>query len=96
MKKLLLLLFIIIISSYKVWAQTNPAAQSLPLSQNFDSMGSAGTVLPNGFAAWLNGYQSSKALAEASTPASNAVITARTTTTTSGGVYNYYSGAGSN
>jgi hypothetical protein len=72
------------------FAQTNPAAQSLPVSQNFGA--ATFTTMPTGFAAWngINGGSvTSQALAEASAPVSNATIGTATAAQTGGGSYGY-------
>jgi endonuclease/exonuclease/phosphatase family metal-dependent hydrolase len=78
----------------EVQGQSNPTPQTLPFSTDFSSMGST-TELPAGIAAWLNGYNSSKTAALASTPSADAPIVA-TGAKQSGGasVYNYTAGGG--
>jgi hypothetical protein len=67
--------------------QTNPTPQALPYSQNFGT--TTFTSMPAGMAAWsgVNGSDDSTlSLAESSVPSGNATVTAKTTSTTSGGV----------
>jgi hypothetical protein len=72
------------------WGQTNPTAQDLPYSQNFGT--STFTTMPTGMAAWsgLSGASlTTLANAEASSPSSNATLTAATAAQTGGGTYGY-------
>ncbi len=69
-------------------AQTNPSAQTLPINQNFGT--TSFSSLPAGFAAWngVNGNSiTTQALAEQTAPTGDASFTARTSTTTTAGIY---------
>ena len=72
-----------------VWAQSNPVALNVPVSQNWGTGNFS--ILPIGFAAWngLNRNEiSTKAAAEASTPTGDASINA-TSPGATGGCYGY-------
>ncbi|MFC6997759.1 T9SS type A sorting domain-containing protein [Rufibacter roseus] len=80
-----------LVNGLDAFAQTNPAPQTLPYEQNFNSMGSAGTTLPAGVAAWVSPAKNSKEAALTTTVSADASISAVTTTqTSSSSVYNYY------
>lgn len=83
-----------LLAGNEVQGQSDPTPQTLPFSTDFSSMGST-TELPAGIAAWLNGYNNSKAAALVSTPSADAPIVA-TGAKQSGGasVYNYTAGSG--
>lgn len=70
-------------------AQTQPAIQTLPVSQNFGTASFA--TMPAGFAGWAaNGATlSTQSVAEASAPTQNASMAAATATSTTGKVYGY-------
>lgn len=77
----------------KLWAQTNPAAQTLPYAQNFGT--ASFTALPPGVAVWngLSGASVSSALVAASSvPLSDATVAVATTLQTTGGTYGYATG----
>jgi hypothetical protein len=77
----------------KLWAQTNPAPQSLPYLQAFGA--ASFTALPLGVAAWngLSGASiSSSALAASSVPLTDATMAGATATQTTGGSYGYATG----
>jgi hypothetical protein len=68
------------------WGQTNPTPVSLTYSQDFGI--SSFSTLPTGFAAWNGtGAIKTQSSAESSTATGDASVSARTSTTTSGGVY---------
>ncbi|MCK6613714.1 MAG: T9SS type A sorting domain-containing protein [Ignavibacteriaceae bacterium] len=72
------------------YGQTNPAAQSLPYTQNFGT--STFTTMPAGMAAWngLSGATiTTQSGAEGSSPSGNGTVTAATTAQTGGGVFGY-------
>ncbi len=69
------------------WGQTNPSAQTIPLSQNFGT--TSFSTLPTEFASWTIGNMTTQANAEASTPTGDASISALTSTTATGGSYGY-------
>jgi hypothetical protein len=88
MQKRICFFLVMMMVSMLVCAQTNPSSQILPYSEGFGT--TSFNILPSGFSAWngLSGTTvNSLALAEASNPTGNAGITARTTATTTGGVY---------
>jgi hypothetical protein len=88
MEKRIWIFIVLMMATMFLWAQTNPSAQLLPLKQEFGT--TAFNVLPAGFAGWngLSGASiNTQALAEASNPTGNATIAARTTATTTGGMY---------
>lgn len=92
MKNIVLIAWVLLLSVFpRLLAQTNPAPQALPYSQNFGS--STFTAMPTGMAAWngLNGGAiTSQALAEASAPTGDATVTALTAATSAtGGVYGH-------
>lgn len=79
-----------IVSGIVSLAQTNPAAQPLPFSQDFGASGF--TSLPAGLAAWngLNGGSvNSAVIAAASAPNGDATIASASSAQTTGGAYGY-------
>ncbi len=72
-------------------AQTNPAAQKLPYSQNFGS--SAFNTYPAGIRGWVGAVrQTTQTGAEATAPAANTGISSSTTVGATAGVFGYSSG----
>jgi hypothetical protein len=89
-KTIIPLLVAVVLPVCSIVAQTNPAPQTLPLTQNFGT--SSFTTLPSGFSAWngINGATIfTQALAEASAPTGNATINSAIIAQTTGGVYGY-------
>lgn len=79
---------LLILTGLPLSAQTNPAPQTIPYTQDFGS--STFTTPPVGFAVW-NGLSgdttNTQALAEGSAPIGNATLAAQTATTTTGGAH---------
>lgn len=77
------------VSISQVRAQTNPAAQTLPLTQDFGTAGFSS--FPAGFASWAGSGAalSTQAAAESSAPSANSTLGAVTTIQTTGGTYGY-------
>jgi PKD repeat protein len=71
------------------FAQTNPTARSLPVSENFGT--GTFTSMPSGMAAWTVNSSpiGTQGNAEGSTASGDAGITARTSPTTTGGCFGY-------
>jgi hypothetical protein len=72
------------------WAQTNPVPQPLPLTQDFGT--TIFTTMPPGFTAWAGlsgGSISTASAAAASSPITDATVTAATTEKTTGGCYGF-------
>jgi autotransporter-associated beta strand protein len=87
-----LILMLLILGMFEInlgYSQTNPAAQTLPYSQNFGT--TTFTAMPTGMAAWngVPGSTSTQAAAEASAPTGNATVTAATATSTTGATFGY-------
>lgn len=83
----------LVVFTLSMSAQTNPAPQLLPVTQDFGT--TTFTSLPSGFVVW-NGISgaaiNTQTLAEASVPLSNATITAATAIQAAGGAYGYAAG----
>ena len=89
----MMFLFFINISIFS-FAQTAPAVQTLPYTQNFGT--TTFTTMPTGTAAWnglSGGTISSQAAAEASAPSGNATVAVATAAQTGGGCYGFMTGA---
>lgn len=72
----------------EMMGQTNPAAQTLPYTQNFGT--STFTSMPVGMAAWTaGGNRTTQSAAEGASPAADATITAATASQTGGNIYGY-------
>lgn len=86
--KLLLLTFAFAISGHAV-GQTNPTAQLIPYSQNFDGLAHSATAYPDGIQGWTIGTTASLNY-RTTAPTANATLTASSTASTnSGGVHNF-------
>ena len=90
MKKLLKLLLILLCFPQWIFAQTIPAAQSLPYSQDFSSLVASSTTYPAGWQGWtLSGAGSSNAFRTTAPIADQSLLASSNASTTTGGVHNY-------
>ncbi|MCJ0743013.1 T9SS-dependent choice-of-anchor J family protein [Pedobacter montanisoli] len=91
MKKTLLKTFILFfLTSYQLlWAQTNPAPQSLPYAQNFDGLLANSTVYPAGWQGWTVSTAPSASFNTNSPTADRALVASSSASTNSGNVHNY-------
>jgi len=80
---------IVLINSLFSWGQTNPAAQSIPFSQDFSALAHNSTTYPSGFQGWTVST-SPGATFNTSAPTADKNLTASSTSSTnSGNVHNY-------
>ncbi|WP_345146693.1 T9SS-dependent choice-of-anchor J family protein [Flavobacterium ginsengiterrae] len=70
-------------------AQTMPAAQSLPYSQNFDGLAANATAYPAGFQGWLVSSSQNTATYSTALAGDRALIANSTANTNSGNIHNY-------
>lgn len=90
MKRISVLFFLIILGGYQVIAQTVPAAQALPYTQDFSSLAASSTVYPAGWQGWqLSTAGSSTSFRTTAATANLALTASSTAATNSGGVHNY-------
>lgn len=76
------------------WGQTNPAAQSLPYSQNFDALAHSSTTYPAGWQGWTISTSPGSSFNTAAPTADRALTASSTAATNSGNVHNYNSKIG--
>lgn len=76
----------------QVMGQTNPPAQTLPYTENFNGLTGSSTTPPTGWATWL--ASSSPTTFPVTGPTGNANFTGGTAATTSGGTYDFNGKAG--
>lgn len=88
MKRLLPLLFSTILIAQTLNAQTNPAPQVLPYTQNFDGLLSTSTTYPDGWQGWLL-VGSPSASFNTAAAASDKTLLTGTASSTTNGAYNY-------
>jgi len=88
MKYLYLLLCAIVPTSI-VFAQTNPAAQTIPYSQNFDTLNASSTTYPLGWQGWQIGTSTTGAFRLTPPTADRALVASSTASINSGNVHNY-------
>lgn len=88
-KPLFSLLFIGLFVCSLVRAQTNPAAQSLPYTQNFDALPAASVTYPEGWQGWLLSGAPSGSFNTAAPSADKPLIANGGASSTGNGVYNY-------
>ena len=74
--------------SANAWAQTDPAPQALPYTQDFRTLPYASTTYPAGWQGWTNGTVGSAYLTGGPT-GDLALVASSTSGTTTGGVHNY-------
>jgi len=85
----LLSLLYVAASLINVSAQTNPAAQALPYSQNFSTFNGSSTVYPDGWQGWQVANAAPSSTGRVTSPASDRTISGGTAASTSSGVYDY-------
>ncbi|HEY6866370.1 MAG TPA: LamG-like jellyroll fold domain-containing protein, partial [Candidatus Eisenbacteria bacterium] len=69
-------------------AQTNPAAQTLPYTQDFRTLAASSTTYPAGWQGWINGAPGA-AFPTAGPTGNQALLASSSASTTTGGVHNY-------
>lgn len=90
MKKFSVLLLFILWLALKMEAQTIPAAQSLPYSQDFSSLVASSTTYPAGWQGWtLSGAGSSNAFRTTAPIGDQSLLASSNASITTGGVHNY-------
>lgn len=88
-RKVFSCLLSILLTAASASGQTNPAAQTLPYSQDFSSMTHTSTTYPAGWQGWDIGTSASSSF-RTNTPTVNRALTASSSASTnSGGVHNY-------
>lgn len=70
-------------------AQTNPAAQSLNYSQDFNSLAYTSTTYPAGIQGWVDGTAAVSAYRLTAPTADQAMTASGTASSTAGGIYNF-------
>ena len=78
-----------VISGFTVLAQTNPAAQTLPYSQDFSSLLSTSTAYPDGWQGWTIGTSTSTSFRTVSPTGDRALVASGTASLNGGNIYNY-------
>lgn len=89
MKKFRLLIIILFSFLNFNWAQTNPAAQPLPYSQDFNSLAHTSTTYPAGWQGWTIFTNLGSSFNTAGPTADRTLTASSTAVTTSGNVHNY-------
>ena len=85
MEKLLLLLLLIpLMLGLEAQGQTNPTAQNLPYTQNFDSFGHSSITYPAGWQGWTISTAPGGAFNTAAPTADRTLTASNTAATTSG------------
>jgi len=82
-------LFNFLLLSFQIQGQTNPAAQSLPYSQNFSGLAWTATTYPAGWQGWKTGASASSSYRTTAPTADQALIASSSAATISGNVHNY-------
>src|ERR1043166_1286049 len=73
----------------KSFSQTNPTAQSLPYSQDFNALSSSSSTYPDGWQGWTVATAPGSVFNTAAPTANQSLIASGTAANTGGGVYNY-------
>jgi hypothetical protein len=89
MKKLFLLFVFVIVAGWMGWGQTNPAAQSLPYTQDFSALAWTSTTYPAGWQGWTISTAPGSSFNTAAPTADRALTASSTAATNSGNVHNY-------
>ncbi|NVO20850.1 MAG: T9SS type A sorting domain-containing protein [Bacteroidetes bacterium] len=83
------ILVAMILFSSRVQAQTMPAPQALPYSQNFSSFGGSTTVYPAGWQGWTVANSAPSATGRTAAPTGDKTIAGGTAASTGSGAYDY-------
>src|SRR5678809_214412 len=89
MKKIYCLFLLITGISQFISAQTNPPAQSLPYSENFNSLLASSTVYPAGWQGWTVSTVPGSTFNTSSPTGDRALAASGTAASTTGNIYNY-------
>ncbi len=84
---LLISVALFIVSNLK--AQTVPAAQAIPYTQDFAGLLSSSTTYPSGWQGWQVGTTSSSSFRTTAPTANSLLLASSTAATTTGGIHNY-------
>lgn len=76
-------------TGFSASGQTNPAAQTLPYSQDFSGLTHVSTTYPAGWQGWDVGTSASSSFRTNAPTANRAITASSSANTTSGGVHNY-------
>ncbi len=88
MFRLLLISFVLFITS-NLQAQTVPAAQAIPYTQDFTGLLATSTTYPAGWQGWQLGTTSSTSFRTTAPTANSLLLASSTAATTTGGIHNY-------
>jgi len=89
LKKIYLILAILLFNAGNLFAQTAPAAQSLPYTQNFTALAHSSTAYPAGWQGWALAGSSGTTF-RTTAPTLDALLQASSSaSTTAGGIHNY-------
>ncbi len=87
--KYLILVFIGLLAWGVINAQTNPAAQTLPYSQDFSALAHSSTTYPDGWQGWTISTAPGSTFNTSAPTADRTLFASSTANTTSGNVHNY-------
>lgn len=87
--KLSAAVLLIMLTSIQGWGQTNPTAQAIPYSQNFDGLAHTSTTYPDGWQGWTISTSPGSSFNTAAPTADRSLIASSTAATNSGNVHNY-------
>ena len=85
----ILLLSVVVLISSNLHAQTIPAAQTIPYTQDFSGLAAASTTYPTGWQGWQIGTTSSSSFRTTGATANSNLLGSSSAITVTGGVHNY-------